>query len=125
MLEEGKVAVAKTVMGTKEKLLALIPTSEGILANTLFFIDEIKNAPKELPHPEPDSEELKMAKTLVGAMVKQFQPDQHHDEYREKLWSVIRQKIEGGEVKKAPEETEISVVDLMEALRQSLAQVNA
>lgn len=52
MKEEGKVAVAKTVMGTKEKLLALLPTEDGILIVTLFFADEVKEAPKELAHLE-------------------------------------------------------------------------
>ena len=121
MKEENKVAVAKTVMGTREKLLALIPTDNGILAETLFFADEVREAPKEPAHAEVSDTELQMAKTLIGAMVKDFAPEQYKDEYREKLWAIISGKIQGKEIV-APQETVVNVIDLMEALKQSLAQ---
>lgn len=121
MKDENKIAVAKTVMGTKEKLLALIPTDNGILIETLLFADEVKDAPKEVSHPEVNDAELQMAKTLIGAMVKNFEPEQYKDEYREKLWEIISGKIQGKEVV-APQETVVSVIDLMEALKQSLSQ---
>ena len=50
MLEEKKVAIAKTVMGQSEKLLCLVPTEKGILVETLFFADEVKEIPKEAVH---------------------------------------------------------------------------
>lgn len=121
MKDENKIAVAKTVMGTKEKLLALIPTDNGILVETLLFAAEVKDAPKEAGHPEVSEAELQMAKTLIGAMVKGFEPEQYKDEYREKLWEIINGKIQGKEVV-APQESVVSVIDLMEALKQSLSQ---
>ena len=124
MKEENKVAIAKTVMGTKEKLLALIPTDDGILTETLFFADEIKEAPKEPVRTQINDSELQMAKTLISAMVKEFDPSQYKDEYRERLWQIINSKIQGQEIT-APQETVVSVVDLMEALKQSLAQAKA
>lgn len=124
MKEENKVAIAKTVMGTKEKLLALIPTDDGILTETLFFADEIKEAPKEPIRTEISDSELQMAKTLISAMVQEFDPSQYKDEYRERLWQIINSKIQGQEIT-APQETVVSVVDLMEALKQSLAQAKA
>ncbi|MCR4719073.1 MAG: Ku protein [Firmicutes bacterium] len=124
MKDENKIAVAKTVMGTKEKLLALIPTDTGILVETLFFADEVKEAPKEIASAEMNEEELKMAKTLIGAMVKGFEPELYKDEYREKILDIINAKIQGKEIT-VPKETIIGVVDLMEALKQSLAQVSS
>lgn len=121
MKDENKIAVAKTVMGTKEKLLALIPTDTGILIETLFFADEVKEAPKEAAHSEVNEAELQMAKTLIGAMVKDFEPEQYKDEYQEKLWQIINGKIQGKEVI-APQEPVVNVIDLMEALRKSLSQ---
>jgi len=121
MKDENKIAVAKTVMGTKEKLLALIPTDAGILIETLFFADEVKEAPKEAAHSEVNEAELQMAKTLIGAMVKDFEPEQYKDEYQEKLWQIINGKIQGKEVI-APQEPVVNVIDLMEALRKSLSQ---
>ena len=48
-------------MGQSEKLLCLIPTEKGILAETLFFYDEVKEIPKEAAHPELNEAELNMA----------------------------------------------------------------
>lgn len=125
MLDENKVALAKTVMGTKEKLLALIPTETGILIETLFFAEEVKEVPKEPAHLEIKDAELSMAKTLVNAMVKPFQPDQYKDEYKAKLWDVINRKIQGKEIVTPDEHIQINVIDIMEALKQSLARVQA
>lgn len=125
MLEQGKAAIAKTVIGTKQKLLALIPTEAGILAETLFFADEVKEAPKDISQPEVGEQELSMAKTLVSAMVRDFEPAAYKDEYQARLWEIIRQKIQGKEITVPPETAETTVIDIMEALRQSLAQVGA
>lgn len=125
MKDENKVAVAKTVLGTKEKLLALIPTDDGILIETLFFAEEVKEAPKEATHPAIQEAELAMAKTLVNAMVQPFQPDQYKDEYKAKLWDIINQKIQGKEITAPAENIQINVIDIMEALKQSLAKVNS
>lgn len=123
MLDEDKVAIAKTVLGTKEKLLCLLPTAQGILVETLFYQEEIKETPKEPAHPEMNEAELQMAKTLINAMARDFEPDQYHDEYRQKLWEIINKKIQGQDITAPQENVQINVVDIMEALKQSLAQV--
>ena len=125
MLEENKIAIAKTVMGTKEKLLVLIPTEHGILVETLFFADEIKDAPREPARVETAETELKMAKNLIGAMVKPFEPEQFKDEYREKLWDIINSKVQGKEFVVSEEHVEVSVINLMEALQKSLEKAGA
>lgn len=125
MLEQGKVGIAKTVIGTKQKLLALIPTDGGILAETLFFADEVKEAPKEIPQPEVGAEELSMAKMLVDAMTRDFEPQAYKDEYQARLWEIIQQKIQGREITVPPESAGTTVIDIMEALRQSLTQAGA
>ena len=125
MLEERKIAVAKTVLGTKEKLLALIPTEHGLLVETLFFADEIKDAPKEPANVQVADNELQMAKTLIGAMVKPFEPEQFKDEYREKLWEIINGKIQGKEIVVSDDTVEYNVINLMDALKQSLEEAGA
>lgn len=124
MKEEGKVAIAKTVIGAKQKLMALVPTDEGILAETLFFADEVKEAPKEIPQPEVSQAELSMAKTLIDAMVRPFEPQVYKDEYQARLWEIIQQKIQGKEITVPEESSETTVIDVMEALKKSLAQVS-
>jgi DNA end-binding protein Ku len=125
MKDENKVAIAKTVMGTKEKLLALIPADKGISAETLFYSDEIKDAPKESAAPETSGEELQMAKTLINAMVKSFEPEKYRDGYREKLWELINRKIQGQEITVPQPEMQVSVINIMDALKESLARVGA
>lgn len=125
MLEERKIAVAKTVLGTKEKLLALIPTEHGLLVETLFFADEIKDSPKEPANVQVADAELQMAKTLIGAMVKPFEPEQFKDEYREKLWEIINGKIQGKEIVVSDDTVEYNVINLMDALKQSLEEAGA
>ena len=125
MMEEKKIAVAKTVLGTKEKLLALIPTEHGLLVETLFFADEIKDAPKEPANVQVADNELQMAKTLIGAMVKPFEPEQFKDEYREKLWEIINGKIQGKEIVVSDDTVEYNVINLMDALKQSLEEAGA
>lgn len=125
MKDENKVAVAKTIIGTKEKLLALIPTDDGILIETLFFAEEVKETPKEVGHPAVQDAELTMAKTLINAMVQPFRPEQYTDEYKEKLWEIINKKIQGKEITVPAENIQVNVIDIMEALKQSLARVKS
>lgn len=92
MMQEGKIAIAKTVIGTKETLLAIMPTDEGIMVETMYYADEIKDIPKAYAHPEVNEAELNMAKTLIGSMDQPFEPDKYHDEYQERLRQLIEQK---------------------------------
>lgn len=123
MLDEGKVAIAKSVIGQSEKLLCLIPTEQGILVETLFFHDEVKAMPKEPAHPELSEAELTMAKTLVNNMVQPFQPEQYHDEYQVRLREIIEAKINGQEITQAPNEQQTNVINIMDALEASLKQM--
>ena len=120
MLPLKKVAVAKTVMGTNEKLLVLYPTKEGIIVKTLFFHDEIAEVPKTLPKMKLDENELSMAKMLIENMTKPFVAEEYHDEYQERLREAIMKKIEGQEIVSADMGSTANVIDLMDALQKSL-----
>ena len=120
MKEENKIAIAKTVLSTKEKLLALIPTDDDIMVETMYFADEVKEAPKEIQQPEVSEQELNMAKMLIGSMEQEFNPAAYKDEYRQRLWEIINAKIQGKEIIAAPEEGQSNVINLMDALKASL-----
>lgn len=122
MKEENKVAIAKTVMGTQEALLTIIPTEEGILIETMYYEDEIKEIPKAITHFELNDAELKMAKTLINTMVKPFNPELYEDEYQIKLRELIEKKISGKEIVTVKQEPQNNVIDLMEALKASIEQ---
>lgn len=122
MKDENKVAIAKTVMGNKETLLAIIPAQDNILINTMFFEDDIKEIPKSFVRPELNEGELTMAKTLIESMVKPFDPSLYKDEYQERLRELIEQKIAGREIVAPKEEAPSNVIDLMDALKRSIEQ---
>lgn len=125
MREEGKVAIGKTVMGTKETILALVPTDEGVLLQTLFFHDEVKTLPKQVTLPEVGGAELDMARQLVQGMAGSFDPAAYKDEYQERLRELISRKIEGKEIVAEQEEKPSNVINLMDALKESLKQQQA
>lgn len=120
MRREKKVAVAKTVMGTKETLLSILPTEEGMLIVTMFFADEVKDLPKDYARPEVSEAELKMASQLIGALNRPFDPTQYHDEYQERLRALIADKVAGKEIVASAGEKSSNVIDLMDALKKSI-----
>ena len=122
MMAAQKIAIAKTVMGTKETLIALIPREDGILAQTMFYEDEIKEIPKSYTKPAVAEAELKMAKTLIESMDKPYDPTDYRDEYQERLRGLIADKIAGNEVVSPVSDNQNNVIDLMEALKASVEQ---
>lgn len=120
MLNEKKVALAKTVIGTKQNLIVLYPTEEGIIAKTLFYQDEIVPVPKQIPSVELSDAELTMAKTLVNTMTGPFEPSKYKDEYQERLRDAIIKKIHGEDIVATDTSAPNNVIDLMEALQRTL-----
>jgi len=120
LLSKKKVAIAKTVMGTNEKLLVLYPTKEGIIVKTLFYHDEIVAMPKAVPKIKLDENELNMAKMLIENMTKPFKAEEFRDEYQSRLREAIMKKIQGQEIVTADTSEPGNVIDLMEALQKSL-----
>ncbi len=120
LMEEEKVAIGRTVMGTKDTLMAIIPREDGILISTMFYADEVKELQK-INQPEVSNQELDMAKLLINSMDTPFDPALYKDEYQERLRELIETKISGQEIV-APEEEDTGgkVIDLMEALKASV-----
>lgn len=120
MLSEGKVALAKTVMGTKENLIVLYPTEDGIIAKTLFYHDEILPMPKQIPKVEINEDELNMAKALLNSLTKPFDATAYKDEYQERLRNAIMKKIHGEDIAAVDTSEPNNVIDLMEALKRTI-----
>ena len=125
MAKLSVVAIAKTVIGTKETLLALCPGEVGILVKTLFYEEEIAENPKAFAHPKLVKAESDMAKQLIQSMTKPFDPSDYHDEFQERLRSAIEEKISGQHIVHASDRKQDTAtpVDLMEALQQSLSEM--
>lgn len=122
LMQEQKIAIGKTVMGTHETLMAIIPREDGILIATMYFEDEIKSLPKTYNKPEVSQQELSMARTLINSMDTPFDPAAYHDEYQVKLRQLIEDKIAGKEVVAPSSGGTDNVIDLMDALQASIAK---
>lgn len=122
LMEEQKIAIGKTVMGSHETLMAIIPREDGILIATMYFADEIKDIPKAYNRPDVSGQEVTMARTLINSMDTPFDPAAYHDEYQVKLRQLIEDKIAGKEVVASAKEDTNNVIDLMDALKASIEQ---
>lgn len=125
LLAEEKVAIGKTVLGSKETLLAIIPREEGLLLTTMHFEEDIKDLPKSYQKPEVTEAELKLATTLIQSMDTPFEPAAYHDEYQQKLRELIETKIAGKEVVAPEAEAPANVINLMDALKASIEKNQA
>lgn len=122
LMEEQKIAIGKTVMGSHETLMAIIPREDGILIATMYFADEIKDIPKAYNRPDVSGQEVTMARTLINSMDTPFDPAAYHDDYQVKLCQLIEDKIAGKEVVASAKEDTGNVIDLMDALKASIEQ---
>jgi len=117
---EKKVAIAKSMIGTKEKLIVLRAKNGKMLLSTLFFEHElIESKSKEITI-QPTKKELELGKKLMEGMVKEFEPSEYKDEYKERLKEAIGAKIEGKEIKGVKKRSGVSAAELMEALTRSI-----
>lgn len=127
MTRLGKVAIGRVVIRAKERLVAIRPLDGVLCVETMRYADEV--LPRDRLEGLPASEvgvserELGMAAQLVEALSDHFDPSRYHDEYREQVRALIDKKAAGEEIVVEPEAPEPGkVIDLMTALRESLAR---
>ncbi len=120
LMGEQKIAIGKTVMGTNDTLMAIIPREEGVLISTMYYADDIKEFQKQYNKPEVSEQELNMAKALINSMDTPFDPSKYKDEYQTRLRALIETKISGKEIVAAEPDSTGKVIDLMEALKASV-----
>ena len=123
LVSEGKVGIAKTVLGQKEQLVALRAVGENMLLYTLHFHDEVQANPTPKIDEVVSPAELELAKSIITNMTGKFVPSNYKDEYREKLRSAINTKIAGKRVTAAKSKAQSAkVLSLMDALKASVNQ---
>jgi DNA end-binding protein Ku len=118
--ETGRVAIAKVVIRNKQHLAALRPVDGTLVLETMYYADEVRK-PEEVPKPQVRAAEVEMAKTLIENLAAKWDPSRYHDRYRNELLDLLRKKAEGEPLPEPAVEEGGEVVDLMEALRQSVA----
>lgn len=121
-------AVAKYVARGKQQLVVFRPLNGAIVMQQLRYAEEVKTL-GEIPIPDATvtEAELGLAKQFITAMAKpKFDITQYKDEYRERLRDMLDRKIKGEAVDLTPQPAPVAkVVDLMEALKASLARGGA
>jgi DNA end-binding protein Ku len=121
--ESSYYALAKVAMHNREHIIVLRPGAKGILSHTMFYQDEIRQVEEFRTDTSlVKDKELDMAKMLISSLEAEFEPQKYHDAYRENLQRMIEAKVEGRKVVATPAAHVAPVIDIMEALKKSLAE---
>jgi DNA end-binding protein Ku len=128
MKRSGLAGVGKFVLWGKENLCLVRPLGESLALETLFFAEDIRSrveideavAETELAEPE-----LEMAVQLVESLAGEYDPSDYRNEYRSELRAMLEAKLAGEEITRPEPAAPAPVVDLMEALKKSVAQAKA
>jgi DNA end-binding protein Ku len=123
-LRESKYyALAKVAMHNREHIIVLRPGAKGILSHTMYYQDEIRQVEEFRTDTSlVKDKELAMAKMLISSLEAEFEPQKYQDDYRVNLQKMIEAKIAGQKVVATPETHVAPVIDIMEALKKSLAE---
>jgi DNA end-binding protein Ku len=126
MEKAGQVALARYVMRGKESLVLIRPAQGGLMLHTMYFADEVRNFDEidKGQSAKIREGEMDLALQLINGLASEhFSPDRYADEYRHRVLGMINQKVEGQEITIAePAAPRAQVIDLMEALKESLAK---
>jgi len=128
MKQAGVAALGRFVLAGKEKLCLIRPMGEALAMETLFVNEDVKD------HAEIDDlvgtaevkgPELDLAKQIIASMSGPFEPEELRSEYRESLRELLEAKLAGHEIEIPEEAAPTPVVDLMEALKASVAAASS
>jgi len=124
--DTGYVGLAKVAMHNREHIVILRPDRNGIVTHTMYFADEVRrvdgfSVDTDIVKPK----ELELAKTLIASLEAEFEPEKYHDAYRQNLMSMIEAKVAGRQIVSPAEPRLAPVIDIMEALKRSLAEKEA
>ena len=125
MRKSGKVAIARLVLSSRERVITIGARENGMLVSTLRNPNEVRGTAeyfKDIPVGNPDAEMLELAEKLIEQKVTAFDPKKYEDRYEIALMQMIREKLKGHQpiVAAAPERG--NVINLMDALKASLSQ---
>src|SRR5215475_13980752 len=125
-LEESEyVAIAKLTMHNREYTVFLRPHSGGLMLHTMYYEEEVRKVEGfGAPDVELKDAEVKVAHQLIEALAAEWEPEKFKDEFQENLKKLIQTKLEGGKIAEVEKPKKMApVVDLMAALKESLAQM--
>lgn len=125
MASMGKVAIGRFVMRSRQYLVTIRPFADALVLQTMYFADEVrslevlKHRPGEL---HVSAKELDMAEKLIASLTTDWNHDKYRDTHQERLMDLVEKKSRGEPVITTEEEPSgAQVIDIMEALKRSLA----
>ena len=127
-LEQSKyLAVAKLTMHNREYTVLLRPAEGGLMLHTMFYENEVRRLEQfgDTKNIALKDAEIKVAQQLVEALAAKWEPEKYYDTFEENVKKLIKARLEGKEVTAVEKPKKpAQVVDLMAALKQSLAQMD-
>jgi DNA end-binding protein Ku len=124
MKDEGVAALGKFRLAGKEKLALIRAKGDALVLETLFVSEDVKpqdEIDEAVSGSEVRGPELELARQIIASLEAPFEPEALVSEYRASLKEMLEAKLEGREFEAPEEVVETPVVDLMEALRASVA----
>ena len=121
----NKIAIGQVVISNREHMVAIQPQDKGLVLNTLHYAEEVRNAAsyfEDIKTAEVQKPQLDLAQQLVNSLAGSFEPAKFKDRYQDALLEVIKAKVAGSEPVIAQKAEMGKVINLMDALKQSLAQ---
>jgi DNA end-binding protein Ku len=117
------VSLAKITMHNREYLVLLRPGKNGLVLHTMFYRDEVRAIEEfRTDTSQVKDKELELAISLVETLAASFEPEKYKDSFRDNLKAMIEAKVQGEEVVEPPAAEKMApVIDIMEALKKSLA----
>lgn len=125
MQEAGMGAIGSFVLWGKENLCLIRPLGDSLALETLFFAEDVRSRAEideAVEETEVNEPELEMARQLVQSLVGEFEPEEFENAYRRELRAMLEAKLAGEEIAVPEPAAPAPVIDLMEALKQSVEQ---
>lgn len=121
--ETQTVGVGKLVMHQRDYTVFLRTYEHGLLLHTMYFANEIRRLPEYgvFQNVQLKPAELNLTEQLIGNLTEPFKPKQYHNEFQARLRKLIEAKKQGKSIEVASETTKAPVIDMMTALKKSLA----
>lgn len=126
MEESGHAAIAKVTMHQREHIVVVRPRAKGLTLHTMFYNSEIRAAETNSTDTvELKDQEKKLAHQLIESLAAPFEAQKYRDEYQENVKGMIAAKLKGQQVTEVRQPHLAPVIDLMEALKKSIAEKQA
>jgi DNA end-binding protein Ku len=122
--DTGMAAVGRFVLWGKENLCLVRPLDDTIVLETLYYAEDIRSAAEiteAVEEIEVNEPELAMARQLVESLAGSFDAEEYRNTYRDELRAMLEAKLAGEEIVRPEPAAEAPVIDLMEALKKSVA----